>query len=138
MSSQTIGPLRGVCATALAELCAISSLHRLIAPACLARAETPLVPHRTGAPYLRPLRPVLVPWPGVEIAERLVLHLIHLGEELDPHLVGIAVIDRDVVADDVAPGPPYQTDVVPGEPLGGALDLRPVLDLEGDVMELRH
>src|SRR5215471_16458800 len=113
-----------------------ASIHRLVAADDRIGSKTPVVSQRVGSPDLRPLRPVLMPWARVEIAERLVFHLVHLGEELDPDLVGVAVIDRDVVADDVAPGAPHQVDVVPGEPFGGSLDLRPVLDLERDVMEL--
>src|SRR5262249_12712317 len=81
-------------------------LHGLIAADDPLRPEPPIIAQGIGSPHLRPLRPVLVPGARVEIAERLVLHLVHLAEELDPHLVGVAVIDRDVVADDVAAGAP--------------------------------
>src|SRR5207237_5519217 len=84
------------------------------------------------------LRAVLMPRARIEIAERFVFHLIHLAKELDPDLVDVAVIDRNVMADDVASGAPDQKNAVLGEPLAGFLNLRPVLDLEGDVMELRH
>src|SRR5262249_25010161 len=101
------------------------SLNRLVAADDALRAGTPAVAPRIRPPPLRPLRPVLVPGARVEIAERLVLHQVHLAEELDPYLVGVAVVDGDVVADDVAAGPPHQMDVVAGEPFAGALDLRP-------------
>src|SRR5262249_20524723 len=101
-------------------------------------AKPPVIAQRIRPPHLRPLRPVLVPGTRVEIAERLVLHEVHLAEELDPNLIRVAVIDRDVVADDVAAGPPNQMDVVRGEPFAGSLNLRPILNLERDVMELRN
>ena len=78
-----------------------------------------------------------MPRTRIEVAERFVLHQIHFAEEFDPDLVGVAMIDRDVVADDVAPRTPDQMDVVLGEPFAGALNLRPVLYLERDVVELR-
>src|SRR5262249_4924959 len=115
-----------------------SLLHRLIAADDPFRAKPPVVAQRIRPPHLRPLRPILVPGARVEIAERLVLHEVHLAEELDPNLIGVAVIDRDVVADDVAAGPPDPMTVVRGEPFAGSLNLRPILDLECDVMELRN
>src|SRR5262249_42063890 len=65
-------------------------------------AEAPVVAQRLGAMQLGIEREFLMPGTRVEVAELLVLHLIHLAEDLDPHQVGIAVIGRDVVADDVA------------------------------------
>src|SRR5262245_58978945 len=115
-----------------------SLLHRLIAADDPFRPKPPVVAQRIRPPHLRPLRPILVPGARVEIAERLVLHEVHLAEELDPNLIRVAVIDRDVVADDVAAGSPHQMNVVLGKPFAGALDLRPILHLERDVMELRN
>src|SRR5262249_56602197 len=89
---------------------------RLIAANNGLRSESPVVSQRVGWPDFRSLRPVLVPRARIEVAERLVLHLIHFGEEFHAHLVGIAMIDRDVVPDDVPARPPHQRDVVPGEP----------------------
>src|SRR5262245_2034730 len=80
---------------------------------------------RARPPHRRALRAVLMPGTRVAIAQRLVLQLVHLSEELDSDLVGVAMIDRDVVADDVTAGTPDQMDVVLGEPLAGALDFRP-------------
>src|SRR5262249_48562305 len=82
------------------------SLHRVVAADRTFRAETPVIAQRFRPPHLGALRPILVPGPRIEIAERLVLHLIHLAEELDAHLVGVAMIDRNIVADDVPAGPP--------------------------------
>src|SRR5262249_52333219 len=70
-------------------------LHRLVAADDPFRAKPPVVAQRIRPPHLGPLRPILVPGPRVEIAERLVLHEVHLAEELDPNLIGVAVIDRD-------------------------------------------
>ena len=53
-----------------------------------------------------------MPGARIEIAERLVLDLVHLGEHFDAHHVGVAVIGRDVVADDVAARAPDQMDLV--------------------------
>src|ERR1700685_4441738 len=98
---------------------ATQSRHRVLLD-CLIAADdslgaiTPIVAQRVRPPHFRPLRPVLVPRPRIEIAQRLVLHLVHLAEELDPHLVGIAVIDRDIVADDMAARGPYPSGVGAG------------------------
>src|SRR6202035_3384930 len=100
----------------------VTLLDCLIAADDALGAITPIVAQRVRAPHFRPLRPILVPWPRIEIAERLVLHLVHLAEELDAHLVGVAMIDRDIVADDVAARAPDQMDVVAGQRFGGALD----------------
>src|SRR6516165_5323147 len=70
----------------------------------------PIIRRRVVAPDLRPLRAVLVPRPGLEIAELLVEHQIDVGEELDRDAVGILVIDRDVVPDEVADRAPEQLD----------------------------
>src|SRR5262249_22537653 len=115
-----------------------SLLHRLIAAGDPFRPKPPVVAQRIRPPHLLPLRPILVPGARVEIGERLVLHEVHLAEELDPNLIRVAVIDGDVVADDEAAGPPNQMNVVLGEPFAGSLDLRPVLHLERDVMKLRN
>src|SRR5262249_49618062 len=96
--------------------------------------KTPVVAQGVLRPGLRQLRPVLVPRAWIEPAERLVLHLVHLAKQLDPHVVGVAVVGRNVVADDVARRPPHQVDVVLGEEVAGTVDLRPVLHLERDVM----
>src|SRR5579862_8981953 len=78
-----------------------------------------------------------MPRPRVEIAERLVAHLVHLAKELDADLVGVAVIDRDIMADNMSARTPHQMDIVLGQRFGSTLDFRPILDLECDVMELR-
>src|SRR5262245_57278820 len=57
-------------------------------------------------PGLRILRRVAVPGPRIEIAERLVLHLVELDIELDRVLVRIAMIGCDVVAGPVPHRPP--------------------------------
>src|ERR1041384_6124945 len=48
-------------------------------------------------PDLRPLRQVMVPWPRLEVAESLVLHLVELGVELDNMTVWVVMVRRDVV-----------------------------------------
>src|SRR5207247_11238930 len=81
---------------------------------------------------------ILVPGTRIEIAEPFVLHKIHFTEELDPHLVGIAVIDGDVVADDMAAGTPHQMNVVLSKPIAGYLNFGPVFHLKRNMMELRY
>ncbi len=54
----------------------------------------------------------MVPRTRVEIAEVLVFHLVHFREDLDAHQIRIAVIDRNVVADDVATRAPHQLHLV--------------------------
>src|SRR2546430_7175938 len=117
---------------------AVALLDRLVAADDPFRAKAPVIAQRIRPPHFRPLRSVLVPRTRVEIAKRLVLHQIHFAEELDPHLIRVAVINRDVVPDDVTAGTPNQMDIVFGEPFAGSLNFGPVLDLEGDVVELRH
>ena len=87
-------------------------------------------------PHLRHLRTVAVPRPRIEIAELLVQHLVELGEQLDDLVVRIAMIGVDVVARPVPARPPGELDVLAAEEIAGVLDLRPVLQLERDVMHL--
>ena len=76
---------------------------------------------------------------GTECSEPLIAQVrLHFTEELDPHLVGIAVIDGDVVADDMAAGTPHQMNVVLSKPLAGPLNLGPVFHLKRNMMELRY
>jgi len=60
----------------------------------------------------RPQRHLLVPGPGLPVAELLILHESHLAVDLDPDAVAVAMIGRDVVADDMAERPPDQLDAV--------------------------
>jgi hypothetical protein len=55
-----------------------------------------------------------MPRPRLEKAELFVVHLIHLAEEFDHDAVGIAVIDRNIVPDNVAQRPPGERDLVLG------------------------
>src|SRR5918994_1392590 len=71
--------------------------------------DAPVVPH------LRPLRMVAVPRPRIEVAERLVEHLVELGEQLDDLIVRIAMVGVDVVARPVPPRPPGEIDVLRAE-----------------------
>src|SRR5262249_32251728 len=48
-------------------------------------------------PDLRLLRLVAMPRPRIEVAERLVQHLVEFGEKLDDLVVRVAVIGEDVV-----------------------------------------
>src|SRR5215217_1846351 len=87
------------------------------------RAEAPIAAQRIVRPYLRPLREILMPGTRLEIAELLVTHNVHLGEDFHPLVVGIAVIGGDVVADHMANRAPDDLDVVAREQIAGALHL---------------
>jgi hypothetical protein len=75
-----------------------------------------------------------VPRPRLEESEILVEHLIHVAEELYCHAVGVLMIDRDVMADDVADRPPSEQDVVARQQIAGARDIGPIAHLECNVM----
>src|SRR5258708_19665 len=75
-----------------------------------------------------------MPGTRLEIAEALVLHLVEFAIELHDLPVGVTMIDEDIVADDVAARSPDQMIVVAAEEVARALNFRPVLHLEGDVM----
>src|SRR4029077_176866 len=96
----------------------------------------PIIRRRVVAPDLRPLRAVLVPRPRLEIAELLVVHQVEIGEELDRDAVGVLVIDRDVVSDEVADRTPKQLDVLAREEVAGAVDLGFVAQLEREVVNI--
>src|SRR5262245_23031358 len=99
-------------------------------------SRPPIVRRRVVAPHLRPLRAVLMPRPRLEIAELLVVHQVDVGEELDGDAVGILVIDRDVVPDEVPDRTPEQLDVLACEEVAGAVDLGFVAQLERKVVNV--
>src|SRR5215472_9331212 len=70
------------------------------------RRRAPDVARIARPPHFRPLWTVAVPRPRVEIAERLVEHLVELGEQLDDLVVGIAVIGEEIVPRPVPARPP--------------------------------
>src|SRR5204863_4532124 len=98
------------------------------------RHRSPPIRRRIVAPNLWPLRPVLMPRSWLEKAELFVVHLIHFAEELDHDAIGVPVIDRDIVPDDVAERSPGELDIVLGQEIAGTLDVGPVAHLERDVM----
>src|SRR5689334_20481008 len=51
------------------------------------RRRSPHVGDLLGVPDLGPLRTIAMPWPRLEVAELLVLHLVELGVELDHPVV---------------------------------------------------
>src|SRR6516165_3434888 len=99
------------------------------------RHRSPRIGRRIVAPTLWPLRPVLMPWPRLEKAELFVVHLVHLAEELDHHAVGVPVIDRDIVPDDMAERSPGERDLVLGQKIAGALDIGPITQFKRDMMD---
>src|SRR5262249_39421093 len=99
------------------------------------RHRSPPIGGRIVAPYLRPLRPVLVPRPRLEKAELFVVHLIHLAEEFDHHAIGIAVIDCNIVAYYMPQRSPGERDLVLGQKIGSAFDIGPLAHFKGDMMD---
>src|ERR1700719_232953 len=97
-------------------LLAAAVIALLSLPQIIGRGRrAPDVARRRRAPHFRALRTVAVPQPRIEIAERLVHHLVELGEQLDDLVVGIAVICEDVVARPVAARTPDDRNVLAAE-----------------------
>src|SRR5215470_2089316 len=90
-----------------------------------------------AAPHLRALWLVLVPGARIEDADLLIQNLIKLGEELDHLLIGIAMIDRYVVAGAVAQRPPDDRDAVLRKHVAAVLQVREVAQLEREMMHVR-
>src|SRR4051794_24852053 len=106
-------------------------------PQIVGRRRRPPDVARHRHPNFRPLRLVAVPRPRIEVAERLVHHLVELGEQLDDLVVRVAVIGEDVVARPVPPRPPDDWNIPRAEVVACGLHVRPVLELERDVMHAR-
>src|SRR5690242_2056105 len=87
--------------TPFALLRRLLSLPQII---CGGRRTPDVARHRR--PHLRLLRLVAMPRPRIEIAERLVQHLVELGEQLDDLVVRVAVIGEEVVPGPVPARPP--------------------------------
>src|SRR6516165_5976937 len=122
---------------------AAASGHRLTSVASLLRSRhvvrvswPPIIRRRVVAPDFRPLRAILVPRSRLEIAELLVEHQVDVGEELDGDAVGVLVIDRDVVPDEMADRTPEQLDVLAREEVAGAVDLGFIAQLEREVVNV--
>src|ERR1700716_2008186 len=78
-----------------------------------------------------------MPGARIEIPQILVQHLVHLGVERDHVIVGIAVIDANVVADAMTPRPPDNRHILLAQMIAGGLYVPPVLQLEGYVVHPR-
>ena len=63
-----------------------------------------------------------MPRPRLEKAELFIVHLIHLAEKFDHHAVGVLVIDRNIVPDDMPQRSPGERDLVFGQKIAGAFD----------------
>src|SRR5438045_1708817 len=109
---------------------------RLIAKARRRRTAPHVRGRAARLPNLGALRPIRVPGSRLEIAERLILHQIELGEKLDDLIVRVAMIDEDVVADAVPAGTPDQLAPVLCQMIARVVDMRPVAQLEGNVVDL--
>src|SRR5262249_11182834 len=125
------------CGLSASDLAVLRDLVGLIALDDALRPKAPIVPQRLRPVHLGIEREFLVPRARIEVAKVLVLHLVHLAENFDAHEVGVAVVGRDVVADNVAAGTPDKMHVVVREGVDRLVNLRPVDHLEGDVMKLR-
>src|SRR4051812_1132790 len=97
------------------------------------RHDTPIIRGaRVLLPDLRLLRPVAVPGPWLEMAERLV-HLVELREQFGDQPVRCAVIGEQVVPDAVTAGSPQQLVAVQAEMVAGGQHVAPVTQLERGV-----
>ena len=122
----------GIAAAFVSFIQAIRSVEEAVR-----RGDAPEVRgHRVLRPDLRLLRPVAVPRAGLEVAELLVVHPVQLGEELGQVAVGIVVIGEEVMPDAVATRAPHERITMGGEIVAGGLDVAPVAELEGDVVDL--
>ena len=92
---------------------------------------------RQRAPDLGHLRMIAVPRPRLEIAEIFIQHFVELGEHLDDLVIGVAVIGINIVAGAVTAGTPDDRNFFAAEEVARRLHLRPVLQLESDVVHLR-
>src|SRR5689334_10159957 len=81
-------------------------LSGVLAPKVRHRQRPPQRRRHFRVPDFWPLRRVVVPGARVEVAELLVLELVELDVELDVLVVGVAVVDRDVVAGPMPHRPP--------------------------------
>jgi hypothetical protein len=100
------------------------------------RQWTPKIGRNFAVPVLWPLRGVVMPRPGIEIAEFFVLHLVELDVELHVLVVGVSMVDRDVVPRPMTHRPPIDRHLAERKQLAGILDVGEILHLESDVMHL--
>src|SRR5580700_10200263 len=80
---------------------------------------------------------IAMPRPRLEITDVFVEHLVELGEHLNDLIIGIAVIGIDIMPGAVAARAPDDRNVLAAEKIARRLDLRPVLQLERDVVHPR-
>src|SRR5262245_41980877 len=66
-------------------------------------------------PDFWPLRLVTVPWTGLEIAKRFVLHLIELDVEFDELSILVAMKNRDVVTRTESQRTPHERNILPSQ-----------------------
>jgi uncharacterized protein len=78
-----------------------------------------------------------VPWPGLEVPERLALHLIELAIVFDCMVVWVSVEHRDIVAWTAhTHRPPTDRNLEMCEHFAGMLNVRHIFQFEGDVVQL--
>src|SRR4051794_5231770 len=90
---------------------------------------------RQTDPDLRPLRSIAMPGTRLEIAELFVGHAVEVMEQLDQMPVGIAMIDRRVVAGAVTHRSPENGKLVTGEMVARLLHMDRAAQLERDMMQ---
>src|SRR5216683_1880263 len=106
-----------------------TSLHHLVR-----RHRAPQVcSFRSLRPGFRALRIVAVPGARIKIAERFILHLIELGEQLGDQSVRASMISEKVMADAVTARPPQDPEAVPAQEIASGLDMGPITQLERGV-----
>src|SRR5262245_50712762 len=85
-------------------------------------------------PHLRTLRAVAVPGSRVEIAKRLILHLVELDVELNELPIVVAMEYRHVVTRPEPQRPPGQRNAFRGKEITRPCDVCDIPQFEGDMM----
>src|SRR3569833_2844596 len=100
------------------------------------RRRSPHERDLVGRPYFRALWAIVVPWPRIEVAELLILHLVELGVEFDHPVVVIAMERRDVVARSESHRSPDDREFPFPDQVARSLQVREIPQLERDVVHL--
>ena len=78
-----------------------------------------------------------MPEARLKVAKLLVVHLIHLAIHLESDVVRVAMVGGNIVADDVSQWPVDEMHIVSRKEVAGPLQLGPILQFKGNVMQLR-
>ena len=71
-----------------------------------------------------------MPGPRIEVAERLVLHLVELGKQLGDQPVWAAMVGEKIMADSVTAWSPKNLEAILTQKIASALYMWPVAQLE--------